>query len=114
MAHIRKHVDLIPAAECSGCGHFKTAHIEGMGCLICMGLIKMTGKGRVCHEVYPLKLGLREIEQARMVSKDAYEGMQPCAVCDHIWWAHTGLICPNGETLFVPAIGSSESVRLLT
>lgn len=64
--------------------------------------------GQICKEFFIARLPQRDIEQARQVSKDAYNGKTRCATCLEIWWAHDGLLCPNGETLFVPLIGGAD------
>jgi hypothetical protein len=60
-------------------------------------------------ESFLSRLPERDIEQARAVAKDAYNGRTQCATCYEIWWAHDGLLCPNGETLFVPLIDGGRA-----
>jgi hypothetical protein len=95
--------------HCPSCGHFKSRHIPGAGCEVCAFMIAkkwgFAAPAHVCRETFKSRLSQRERDQARAVSKDSYGGQTKCATCYEIWWAHDGLICPNGETLFVALIG---------
>lgn len=92
--------------HCPTCGHYRSRHVKGEGCLICaFEILKGWRKGQLCMESFTSRLAKHEIEQARAVSKDSYKGSTQCATCFEIWWSHDGMICPNGETLFVPLVG---------
>ncbi len=92
--------------HCPNCGHFRSRHIKGAGCIVCEFTIrKGWQKPPICREVFTSRLSQSEQDQARAVGKEAYIGTTKCATCLEIWWAHDGLLCPNGETLFVPLIG---------
>ena len=93
--------------HCENCGHYRTRHVKGFGCLVCQFLISKGMRSRLeqCKESFTFRIGPREVEQARAHPKDSYDGQTTCATCGEIWWSHEGLLCPNGETLFVPAIG---------
>lgn len=92
--------------HCPTCGHFRTRHIKGEGCLICaFEIVKGWRKGLPCMEFFKSRLSQLEIDQARAASKDAFAGTTRCATCLEIWWSHDGYLCPNGETVFVPLIG---------
>jgi hypothetical protein len=95
--------------HCPDCGHFKSRHEKRRGCLICAALIErgMMPANRQCRNHFISRLSPRELEQARAVAKDTYKGKTVCATCYEIWWAHDGMICPNGSTLFVPLIGGN-------
>jgi len=96
--------------HCPNCGHFKSRHVKGVGCVVCDYMIqKGWSKGPRCTETFKSRLSESEIEQARKVSKDEYAGQTVCATCLSIWWSHDGLLCPNGETLFVPMIGGGAA-----
>lgn len=96
--------------HCPTCGHFRTRHLKGQGCVVCeFEITKGWRKGFVCMETFTSRLSQREVDQARAVAKDAYSGQTQCATCLEIWWAHDGLLCPNGETLFVPLIGGGAA-----
>jgi ribosomal protein L32 len=92
--------------HCPTCGHYKSRHVKHAGCLVCAWL---QGKGMlksmICQEHFISRLSSSETDQALKVSKESYNGATKCATCFEIWWAHDGMLCPNGETLFVPLIG---------
>jgi len=91
--------------HCPNCGHFKSRHTPE-GCEVCAFMIaRGWQRAPLCHERFKSRLSLHEMEQARAVPKGSYEGQARCATCLEIWWAHDGLLCPNGETLFVVLIG---------
>ncbi len=92
--------------HCPSCGHFKSRHVKIVGCAICeFEIRKGWRKAAMCYESFTSRLSDREIEQARAVTKGAHNGKTRCATCLEIWWAHDGMLCPNGETLFVPLVG---------
>jgi hypothetical protein len=62
---------------------------------------------KICAERFPSRLSQSELDQARAASKDSYEFKTMCATCREIWGSHEGFLCPNGMTLFVPAIGGA-------
>jgi hypothetical protein len=98
----------IITVHCPHCGHFRSRHLKGEGCVVCaFAVAKGWSTKAICMEVFKSRLSDREIEQARSVAKDSYNGQTTCATCLEIWWAHDGLLCPNGETLFVPLIGAN-------
>ncbi|MFL6546913.1 MAG: hypothetical protein ACJ8LM_17255 [Candidatus Udaeobacter sp.] len=94
--------------RCDECGHYRTRHLKGFGCLVCQWEVekKFRAPMKRCKKDFPsFRLSPREVEQARAVSKNSYDGQSVCATCYEIWWAHEGLLCPNGETLFVLLVG---------
>lgn len=106
MTIVQTQISII--VHCPTCGHFKSRHERGIGCLVCMVMIaKGWIRSKQCTEYFPSRLTQRELEQARAVGKDSYNGKQQCATCYEIWWAHDGMLCPNGQTLFVPLIGEN-------
>jgi ribosomal protein L32 len=96
------------AVHCPNCGHYKTRHDKFTGCAVCaFQIAKGWQKTPHCLEHFVSRLTPRELEQARAASKTNYMGKTKCATCFEIWWAHDGMLCPNGETLFVPMIGDN-------
>lgn len=93
--------------HCPDCGHYKSRHEKGAGCVICAyQILKGWQKPNTqCLKYFMSRIPQSEIDQARAVSKSTYGGKTRCATCLEIWWAHDGMLCPNGETLFVPLIG---------
>jgi hypothetical protein len=59
-------------------------------------------------ETFISRLPQVEIDQARAVSKETFPGQTKCATCFEIWWSHDGMLCPNGETLFIPLVGGDS------
>lgn len=91
--------------HCRDCGHFKSRHEKNLGCFVCAAMLaKGWQKTPMCHNHFPSRLPQVERDQARRASKGSYAGETRCATCLEIWWAHDGMLCPNGETLFVPLI----------
>lgn len=91
--------------HCEDCGHFRTRHVKHVGCLVCNFLASKKMLNHIpCKNVFKSRLPQSEIDQAVLVAKDSYPGRTRCATCLEIWWAHEGMLCPNGETLFVPLI----------
>jgi hypothetical protein len=93
--------------HCDECGHFRTRHLKGFGCMVCKFETEKGLRSALdhCRQSFTTRLSARELEQARAVAKDSYDGQSTCATCFEIWWAHEGLLCPNGETLFVLLVG---------
>lgn len=95
---------------CDNCGHWKSRHVKGGGCVVC-AFLKSQGKiQHVCMEYFPSPLSQSEIDQARAASKDSYPPMTVCASCREIWMAHTGYLCPNGQTLFIVDLDTGSLV----
>lgn len=93
--------------HCETCGHYRSRHEKGIGCLVCvMAIAKGFTKQKPCRNWFTSRLPQSEIEQAKAASKTLYGGKQICATCLEIWWAHDGMLCPNGETLFTLLLGS--------
>lgn len=94
------------SVHCATCGHFRTRHVKGFGCLVCDSLIRKGWRlEALCRESFTSRLPQSEIDQALKVAKNSHDGKERCASCLEIWWAHDGALCPNGETLFIPLIG---------
>lgn len=94
-------------SHCPDCGHFRIRHRVGYGCTTCAGLIErgLQPEKTFCDAGFTSRLPKQVLEQAVRHSKDSYAGDAQCAVCFEIWWAHEGLLCPSGETLFTLLIG---------
>jgi len=98
----RKEIEV----HCPSCGHWKANHGKGTGCSICRNLHPW----KICNEFFPSRLSRSEIDQARAADKDSFPSQTVCAVCFEIWMAHTGYLCPNGQTLFVPLLTAGDLV----
>lgn len=91
--------------ECPICGHAPIRHVEdgtGATCLVCLAGRQLGFTQSVCTLKFEFKLSKREREQAELADKGSYAPRTMCAVCYCYWEAHSGYLCPSGDSTFLP------------
>lgn len=102
--------------QCPVCHHPPIRHVSdgtGATCLVCLWLAeqaKLYGKlpVNVCTCRFTFKLSQRERDQAEKATKTSYPQMTVCAECGLEWRGHSGYLCPDGDSTFVPLLDSSQ------
>jgi hypothetical protein len=96
------------AGQCPICQHPPIRHIpDGMGytCLVCLYLAAHEHTNNfVCTLKFEFKLSQREREQAAAAYKGTFPPHTVCAECDCEWQAHQGMLCPTGDSTFLPVL----------
>lgn len=94
--------------QCPICMHPPIRHIDdgtGTTCLVCLSLYSYgTGSGRVCTLKFEFRLSQSEREQAIKADKEMYPQRTTCANCFHYWMQHDGMLCPSGDSTFIPLL----------
>ena len=96
------------AGQCPVCQHPPIRHVpDGTGhtCIVCLFLRSQnSGNGNVCTIEFQFKLSLREREQAMAAYKGTFPPHTVCAECDCEWQQHQGMLCPTGDSTFLPVL----------
>lgn len=96
--------------QCPLCHHPPIRHVSdgtGYSCLICLFLAAQEPwrtDHKVCLLKFEFKLSQREREQAEKADHGSWPQNQVCAECECDWRAHSGYLCPTGDTTFVPLL----------
>ena len=98
--------------QCPLCLHPPIRHVEdgtGATCLICAWLAEQDRKNyklprHVCTVKFNFKLSKHEREQAERADKASYPPRTVCAECYCYWEAHSGYLCPTGDSTFLPLL----------
>jgi len=102
--------------QCPLCQHPPIRHVSdgtGYTCLVCAFLAEeykrhpelYWGKIHpVCTLKFEFKLSRREREQAMAAYKATFPPHTVCAECYCIWQAHHGMLCPTGDSTFLPLL----------
>ena len=102
--------------ECPACHHAPIRHEEdgiGSTCIVCLWLHQRDiSEGRRPHDVCTVKFAFRlskhEREQATKAAKSTYPQRTICLICNCEWRAHTGFLCPTGDSTFVPDLDNRK------
>ena len=103
------------AGQCPTCHHAPIRHVEdGLGgatCLVCLWIAQEARRNariepHICTLKFEFKLSKREREQAERADKGSYPQNTTCAECYCAWRAHSGYLCPSGDSTFVPLLDS--------
>jgi hypothetical protein len=100
------------AQLCSICHHAPIMHVEdGLGtatCAVCLKLRELSAHDTtyrgVCSEKFIFRISKAEQEQARAASKELYPQKQYCLNCAMMYMQHWGVLCPDGNSTFLPLI----------
>jgi hypothetical protein len=96
------------AGQCPLCQHPPIRHVPdgtGSSCLVCLYLAAQSGTHQnVCTLKFEFKLSQREREQAAAAYKGTFPPQTECAECGCTWQAHQGMLCPTGDSVFLPLL----------
>jgi hypothetical protein len=95
------------AGQCPICNHPPIRHVpDGIGatCIVCAFMATQGPLRQICTLKFEFKLSQREREQAEKADKGSWQPHVICVNCDCEWMAHSGYLCPTGDSTFLPLL----------